>query len=572
MMVPSRRAGPAFAQAIWQKMSALEECTLVDTLIEEQRLLTAASRFAQRHENDDLPQQARYYRDLIPLSRPKEGQQYAFEVDLDQCSGCKACVTACHNLNGLDEAETWRSVGLLQGGTAEEPVQRFVTTACHHCIDPACLNGCPVNAYEKDAQTGIVRHLDDQCIGCQYCILKCPYDVPKYHQQKGIVRKCDLCSSRLEVGEAPACVQACPNEAIRITVVNRLQIAVGYGGRPQTADSFLPSAPPPDYTRPATKYKTRRALPANMQAGDIHKLKPEPSHLPLIFMLVLTELSAGAFCTDWVLSCLLPGTFPELRRMQVMGAFAFGLIGLAAAILHLGRPLLAWRAFMGLRRSWLSREIVVFGTYALLTATYAGFFWLRSFQDLLFIENTLGACAVIVGLLGVFCSHMIYHDTHRVFWQGMRTAGRFFGTTFLLGAAFALATTVQGWRMGLLPQAGPLVLALASVLALITIIKLGWELSFLSPLRDADLSLLKRSALLMIGELRLAAIARFACGLIGGVLLPGVLLCTGPMLLTTEGALPWLALASFVLCALGELLERYLFFTAVVAPKMPGSA
>jgi len=98
-----------------KSMTTLEERTLIDTLIEEQRLLSAVTRFAQRHENHELPQQARYYRDLIPLSAPEDGQQYAFEVDLDQCSGCKACVTACHNLNGLDDDETWRSVGRRDG-------------------------------------------------------------------------------------------------------------------------------------------------------------------------------------------------------------------------------------------------------------------------------------------------------------------------------------------------------------------------------------------------------------------------------------------------------------------------
>ena len=144
---------------------------------------------------------------------------------LDACTGCKACVTACHNLNGLDDDETWRDVGVLFGGTVLEPVQQTITTACHHCVDPACMNGCPVNAYDKNPVTGIVRHLDDQCIGCQYCTWKCPYDVPKYSKKRGIVRKCDMCSSRLAVGEAPACVQACPNEAISITLVNKQQIA-----------------------------------------------------------------------------------------------------------------------------------------------------------------------------------------------------------------------------------------------------------------------------------------------------------------------------------------------------------
>ena len=194
--------------------------------------------FACARRRKRRPLQARYYRDLIPLNAPKQGEQYAFEVDLDSCSGCKACVTACHNLNGLDEDEVWRKVGLLSGGSSQLPVIQHVSTACHHCVEPACMEGCPVLAYEKDPITGIVRHLDDQCIGCQYCVLKCPYDVPRYSKKMGIVRKCDMCSSRLAVGEAPACVQACPNEAIRITVVNKEAVSAK-----AAANLFLPGRP-----------------------------------------------------------------------------------------------------------------------------------------------------------------------------------------------------------------------------------------------------------------------------------------------------------------------------------------
>ncbi len=195
--------------------------TLIDDLLADEQLLTPVATFSRKHERQTLPAQAKYYSDLIPLSSPAPGEQYAFAVDLDACTGCKACVTACHNLNGLDDDETWRDVGVLFGGTVLEPVQQTITTACHHCVDPACMNGCPVNAYDKDPVTGIVRHLDDQCIGCQYCIWKCPYDVPKYSKKRGIVRKCDMCASRLAVREAPACVQACPTEAITITLVNK---------------------------------------------------------------------------------------------------------------------------------------------------------------------------------------------------------------------------------------------------------------------------------------------------------------------------------------------------------------
>src|SRR5579864_1904541 len=188
-----------------------EPVSLIEALLAEQRDLTAVQRFSHWHESRSEKAHNGQYRGLMPVSVPKEGEQYAFEVDLDKCSGCKACVTACHSFNGLDETETWRSVGLLlsppapgRAGRRTPPVAQVqVTTACHHCVDPACLNGCPVLAYEKDPLTGIVRHLDDQCIGCQYCILKCPYDVPRYSKSKGIVRKCDMCKHRLACRPAP---------------------------------------------------------------------------------------------------------------------------------------------------------------------------------------------------------------------------------------------------------------------------------------------------------------------------------------------------------------------------------
>ena len=147
-----------------------------------------------------------------------------------------------------------------------------------------------MNAYEKDPVTGIVKHLDDQCFGCQYCTLACPYDVPKYHPGKGIVRKCDMCSSRLAVGEAPACVQACPHEAIAIRVVNVQQVI-----EDAEAAVFLPAAPDPQITLPTTTYKTTRVFPRNMLPADYFRVKPQHAHLPLVVMLVLTQLSVGAF-------------------------------------------------------------------------------------------------------------------------------------------------------------------------------------------------------------------------------------------------------------------------------------
>ncbi len=386
---------------------SLEPRTLIDELLAEQQRLTAVERFTRWHEHGSEPAQARYYRDLIPTAKPGAGQQYAFAVDLDACTGCKACVSACHSLNGLDEAETWRNIGLLvsSDGTA---FQQTITTACHHCVQPGCLEGCPVAAYEKDAATGIVRHLDDQCIGCQYCVLKCPYDVPKYSNRLGIVRKCDLCIDRLAVNEAPACVQACPHEAIRIELVN--QAAITQAATPGTA--MVPGAFDSSYTKPTTRYTSRRGLPGHAQPADAHIVRREPAHWPLILMLVLTQMAVGAFTA---------ALFPGGERLRWIG-WALLHAGLVASIFHLGRPLGAWRFFLGLRTSWMSREILAFGALSGLStaALMLPVPWLP---------------VVLVGWMAVFTSAMIYIDTRRPAWSAERTCRRFFGCTLLAAGA-----------------------------------------------------------------------------------------------------------------------------------------
>src|SRR5437870_5363148 len=110
------------------------EPSLLHELLTAQHTLTAVDRFSVAHA---ALEGATRYRELLPGAPPGSGQQYAFDVDLDACTGCKACVTGCHSLNDLDDGEIWRTVGLLHGGTAAAPAQQTVTTSCHHCVDPA---------------------------------------------------------------------------------------------------------------------------------------------------------------------------------------------------------------------------------------------------------------------------------------------------------------------------------------------------------------------------------------------------------------------------------------------------
>lgn len=543
-------------------MTALAEPeprTLIDDLLAEQQSLTAVERFSRQHGRAALPAQARYYRDLIPLTKPGRGEQYAFSVDLDACTGCKACVSACHSLNGLDDDETWRDIGLLHGGSLEEPWQQTVTTACHHCVEPACLLGCPVRAYEKDAGTGIVRHLDDQCIGCQYCVLKCPYDVPKYSAKRGIVRKCDMCHSRLSTGEAPACVQACPSGAITIRIVRSGELV----GRLREDDRLLPGAFASSYTQPTTAYTSRRTLPANVRPGDAAALRLEPAHWPLIAMLVLTQSAAGIYVCAAALAGADADTFNRAQAPLAVAAFAFLNLGLALSVLHLGRPLGAWRAFLGLRTSWMSREILVFGIFAGVAALetlcalgggLAG--WAASWRaGLPFATGALG-------LLGVFCSAMIYVDTRRAFWSRELTFIKFFGTALLLGSAGTAA--ILGWTTVLtgVPAAGPAPV-FAIVATLICTALAGWEFQNLRRALRDESDANHRPALVIWKLLRPLVVARG--GLFAGSTLFGILAITGTGWFGAIGAT-----LAFLLTLGSQVIERYCFFTAVVAPRMPG--
>ena len=539
--------------------------TLIDQLLAEQQRLTAVEKFAQKHERADFPAQSRYYEDLIPLSRPAPGQQYAFAVNLDKCTGCKACVSACHSLNGLEEHETWRDVGFLVGGHRGNAYQQTVTTACHHCLEPGCLEGCPVMAYDKDSETGIVRHLDDQCIGCQYCTMKCPYDVPKYSKRLGIVRKCDMCHDRLAVGEAPACVQACPHEAITIRLADVAETLSAATPNSQ----LLPGAFDSSYTKPTTLYTTAKKMPVDTRPADAYALRLEHAHWPLIVMLVLSQMAVGLSTALAVGSLFFPSFFSAAGLPIAVGGFALLNIGLIAAVFHLGRPLGAWRFFLGLRTSWMSREILAFSIFA----AAAGFAILPAFllhplaarlipsflHSLLvplpvaMLASVASAVAVVLGFVAVFTSAMIYIDTHRALWRAAMAFPRFYGATFALGAV--ATTVVASWLA--LPAA---VRATSAVTLAINSMAFAWEMSrFSDALSDSD-DPTHWSAQTLHQLLPWFVPVR------------GLLFIASSSLLfvTISGAAPaFCATAAGVLMLTAQTLERFGFFTTVIAPRMP---
>ena len=545
---------------------------LIERLLAEQQSLTAVESFSKSHDSDasTTPAQSRYYTKLLPATPPGPGQQYSFQVDLDQCSGCKACVVACHTMNGLEEDESWRRVGTLTIGEPAEAARiQHVTTACHHCEDPGCLNGCPVKAYDKDPQTGIVRHLDDQCIGCKYCMMMCPYEVPKYSDRLGVVRKCDMCHQRLSQGEAPACVQSCPNEAIAISVVN-----IGESIDPES--KLAAGAPLSSLTKPTTVFQSNDvdivsgATPQDDQVDEVAE-----SHWPLAIMLVATQASVGILLAERFAAAItmMVGTdVSELApRFSATVALLIAGVGMAIAPLHLGQPLRAWRVFLGLRTSWLSREAVVLGKYMGLLCAAVGLLWLPVLGDAVpasvsqlipdwAASATLGM-TIIVGIVGLVCSAMIYVATQRRLWRVSRTFTRFIGSAVVAGSAWTVVTMCFSGASMVVTTS----YVFATIAALVA--KLAWEQKIqtasLAGFDEFDI----RSARMFTGALESTADFRrdFAMAGIGLLGVAWLIAFSAP---TVAAGIA--ALAATAICG-GEFVERVLYFQSVVYDRMPGT-
>ena len=147
-------------------------------------------------------------------------------IDTTRCIGCQACEVACAKENGLPFPEigdqppgenrptkTDQYTIVNQFNTEQGPV--WVKTACNHCSQPACATACLVNAMEKTPEGPVIWH-PDRCMGCRYCMIACPFDVPKFEYDKAIpvISKCNMCYERSREGRAPACAEACPQNAI----------------------------------------------------------------------------------------------------------------------------------------------------------------------------------------------------------------------------------------------------------------------------------------------------------------------------------------------------------------------
>ncbi|HLA77497.1 MAG TPA: 4Fe-4S dicluster domain-containing protein, partial [Vicinamibacteria bacterium] len=148
-------------------------------------------------------------------------------VDTTLCVGCRGCEAACSEANNLPapagdsavlegrRSTTPTAFTVVNQATAASGAVRYAKSQCLHCLDPACASACPVRALEKTASGPVVYHRD-RCMGCRYCMVACPFGVPKYEYDRPVpyVRKCSFCAERQAAGKPPACTEVCPSGAL----------------------------------------------------------------------------------------------------------------------------------------------------------------------------------------------------------------------------------------------------------------------------------------------------------------------------------------------------------------------
>ena len=160
-----------------------------------------------------------------PLAVPPEAVGMLY--DTTRCIGCKACVVACREANGLEpdtSLDGLHQAPLDLNGKTKNVIKlykegdkvSFFKAQCMHCVDPACASACMLQSLHKDEKTGIVGYDPQYCVGCRYCQMACPFNIPKFEFEKAAPKivKCELCRHLLAQGKIPACCDVCPRKAV----------------------------------------------------------------------------------------------------------------------------------------------------------------------------------------------------------------------------------------------------------------------------------------------------------------------------------------------------------------------
>jgi anaerobic dimethyl sulfoxide reductase subunit B (iron-sulfur subunit) len=375
---------------------------------------------------------------------------YAFFFDSAACTGCKACQVACKDKNHLPLGVLWRRVYEVTAGGWSRRGDAWTSTvfayhlsmACNHCVHPKCAGVCPTDAFSVRPD-GIVLIDAARCIGCKYCSWACPYGALQYDPFQGVMTKCNLCLDELEAGTLPACVAACPMRVLDLAGPDES----GKRGIPYRAVYPMPDSrtEPRFFVRPHPAAGGKDLAPTLVNREEIAPRKASWSgreDSPLVAFTLLVQMAVGALWASlWILHPL------EVLSGQVsyrlIPLLVLGLIGLllllagVASFAHLGRKRNAWRTLTHLRKSWLSREILLYLLF--------GSGWVATIIQALQGGNSfvLGWATSLVGLGLVFSMAQVYMLRTVPRWNSWRTLAGFLISSALLGQAAMVAVLID---------------------------------------------------------------------------------------------------------------------------------
>ena len=324
--------------------------------------------------------------------------RWGMAIDLNRCVGCQTCTAACKHANDTPPEVQWRRVIDVEQGTFPDVERLFMVVGCQHCEEPPCVPVCPTGATRQRAD-GLVTMDYDQCIGCAYCAVSCPYQArtimheergyfgtkrteqelaTAHPERRGVAQKCTFCVDRVDAGLAqglvpgadpaasPACAAACIASAIHFgdyndpqSNVSRLtaagenfQMHEELGTNPQIRYLYTHPAVPGRAAKPADEDDARQSDLANPLVGPLQRFWDWRAAMNWCFGGAGSGLAVMAWVAAWI------GILPPARLPAVMAlAGLLMAIGLFCVFLKIGRQLRFWRAVLRPQTSWMTREL-----------------------------------------------------------------------------------------------------------------------------------------------------------------------------------------------------------------------
>jgi formate dehydrogenase iron-sulfur subunit len=187
--------------------------------------------------------------------------KYGWLIDLDKCTGCRACQVACKRWNDLPaevtefndkwtnpkdlSPTTWTHMDFLELDNNSQDYGFewvFVKRQCWHCDNPACLDSCPVDAIQKYDEGPVVID-QSKCTGCKYCVDACPFGIPRYDSQTDKVYKCNFCFDRIANDLLPACIKSCTTGAMEFGDIETIRAKASAMGASPKATALVYTMP-----------------------------------------------------------------------------------------------------------------------------------------------------------------------------------------------------------------------------------------------------------------------------------------------------------------------------------------